>query len=100
MTSTPHSVTPVASASPTARAALVAALDDAAWLDRPPAVGAALVDAITATAAPPCEGCPERARCGRERLACADFCVYVTTGSKPRRARRPDRNLYAALFNG
>lgn len=90
-----------ASASHAARAALVAALDDLAWLDLPAPVGTALVDAIAATPAPPCEGCPEHARCGRERLACGDFRLYVTTGAVVRTAgaRRPDRNLYVVLFN-
>lgn len=104
LTATPHRggapVAAPAAASHAARAALVAALDDPAWRDLPAPVSVALVDAIAAIPAPPCEGCPTHARCGRERLACTDFRVYVTTGTVGRRARRPDRHLYLELFNG
>ena len=49
----------------------------------------------------PCDGCPQRARCAREGLACTDFQHWTNHGGhdeKPRRAAVPSRAVFAQIF--
>lgn len=47
----------------------------------------------------PCDGCPQRALCASEKLACTDFQYWTNHGGheKPRRAV-PSRSVFAQIF--
>ena len=59
-----------------------------------------LTDYSAMVAGCPCDGCPQRARCAREKLACTDFQYWTNHGGheKPRRAV-PTRAVFAQIFN-
>jgi hypothetical protein len=63
-------------------------------------VGTALLDAIRAQPAPPCEqfNCFCRTACAKQKLACSSFEKYIESGRVVPPSATPDRETYARYY--